>query len=142
MFGIGLTELCVIAAAALIVVGPRQLPEMMRQLGRFFVQMRRMSSDVRHSMEQVVREAEEEVRLEDLEKSKTIIAETTSPAPDARKAGSPGKPAYCESKAPGPLYPHPDSLPTEDPCSYGTRAGPTPFEKSPMDDPPSEPDAF
>ena len=44
---LGLPELVMIAAIALIVFGPQKLPEIARTVGRFMTQMRRMASEVR-----------------------------------------------------------------------------------------------
>ena len=46
MFGIGLPELIVILALALIVFGPEKLPEIAAQLGRTMRDFRRMTEDV------------------------------------------------------------------------------------------------
>jgi TatA/E family protein of Tat protein translocase len=47
MFGIGMTELLVIFAIALVVLGPKKLPELARSLGRSLAEFRRASSDLR-----------------------------------------------------------------------------------------------
>jgi len=47
MFGIGMTELIVIFAIALIVLGPKRLPEIARSLGRGIAEFRRASMDLR-----------------------------------------------------------------------------------------------
>jgi TatA/E family protein of Tat protein translocase len=47
MFGIGMTELLVILAIALVVLGPRKLPEIARSLGRGLAEFRRASSEMR-----------------------------------------------------------------------------------------------
>src|SRR5574342_1074401 len=47
MFGIGATELVVIFAIALIVLGPKRLPELARSLGRGIAEFRRASMDLR-----------------------------------------------------------------------------------------------
>jgi Tat protein translocase TatB subunit len=47
MFGIGMTELLVIFAIALVVLGPKKLPELARSLGRGLAEFRRASSDLR-----------------------------------------------------------------------------------------------
>ena len=79
MFGIGFSELCLIALAALVCIGPKNLPDFMRQAGKFFVQMRRMSNDVRSSFEQVIAEAEADLRKEEAQKKPTpLIASSTS----------------------------------------------------------------
>ena len=47
MFGIGMTELLVILAIALVVLGPKKLPEIARSLGRGLAEFRRASSEMR-----------------------------------------------------------------------------------------------
>jgi TatA/E family protein of Tat protein translocase len=47
MFGIGMTELLVIFAVALLVLGPKKLPELARSLGRGIAEFRRASSEMR-----------------------------------------------------------------------------------------------
>ncbi len=44
MFGIGMTELLVILVLALLVLGPKRLPEMARSLGRGLAEFRRAST--------------------------------------------------------------------------------------------------
>lgn len=59
---IGATELMVIALVALIFVGPKDLPVMLRKLGEFTAKMRRMAADFRTSFDDMARQSE----LEDL----------------------------------------------------------------------------
>ena len=47
MFGIGMTELLVIMAIGLIVLGPKRLPELARSLGKGIAEFRRASTDLR-----------------------------------------------------------------------------------------------
>ncbi len=77
MFGIGPLELVVIAVAILIFVGPQRLPELMSQFGKFFVQARRYSGDLRETMQGVIREAEAEMRIEEAEKLKAEAKKLT-----------------------------------------------------------------
>ena len=59
MFGsIGMPELVIIFVIALIIFGPRKLPELGRSLGRSLGEFRRASNDLRNSLD-------EEVRLEE-----------------------------------------------------------------------------
>lgn len=64
--GIGLLELVVIAVAALVLLGPERLPEVLKQIGRFYVQLRRTSNEFRGVFDNVVRQAEEELRIAEI----------------------------------------------------------------------------
>lgn len=50
MFGIGMPELLMILVVALLVLGPKRLPEVARSLGRGMAEFRRASSELRHSL--------------------------------------------------------------------------------------------
>ena len=86
MFGIGSTELLVILVVALIVIGPSKLPDLMKTLGKGMAEFRRMSSDVKSTLEAEVDRAERE--------QKQAEAATAAAAqPEAAKAAAPGKEA-------------------------------------------------
>ena len=51
MFGIGGTELLLIMVVALLVFGPKRLPELARTMGRGLAEFRRASSDLRRSID-------------------------------------------------------------------------------------------
>lgn len=55
---IGGLELLVIAAVALIVVGPKDLPMLLRKLGQFVGKMRGMASEFRASFDEMARQSE------------------------------------------------------------------------------------
>jgi TatA/E family protein of Tat protein translocase len=50
MFDIGLSELLIILVVALIVLGPRKLPEIARKLGRGVAEFRRTTEELRSSI--------------------------------------------------------------------------------------------
>src|SRR5262245_28511759 len=50
MFGIGMQELLIILVIALIVVGPRKLPELAKSLGRGFAELKRTADDFQSTM--------------------------------------------------------------------------------------------
>lgn len=58
MLDIGWSELMVIGALALIVVGPKDLPKLLRSFGQYVGQMRGMARDFQRSMEEAAREAD------------------------------------------------------------------------------------
>ena len=64
MFGIDSSEFLVIAVVALVVIGPKDLPRVMRVVGRFVGQARGMARHFRSGFDTMMREAE----LEDMEK--------------------------------------------------------------------------
>ena len=46
MFGLSFAHILLLAAIALIVIGPKQLPEVARSLGRFLNELKRVTGDV------------------------------------------------------------------------------------------------
>lgn len=62
---IGATELLVIAVVALIVVGPKDLPMLLRRLGQFMAKLRGMAAEFRASFDEMARQSElDELRKE------------------------------------------------------------------------------
>jgi sec-independent protein translocase protein TatB len=70
MFGIAWSELLLIGVVALVVIPPKDLPAMMRMVGKWVGQMRRMAYDFQYQVKDALREAE----LDDIRKSVTEIA--------------------------------------------------------------------
>jgi len=52
MFGIGLPELLLIMAVALIVVGPEKLPELAKSLGRGIAELKKAASSLKESFDE------------------------------------------------------------------------------------------
>ncbi len=51
MFGIGTTEIIIILVVALLVIGPTKLPEVAKSLGKGMAEFKRMSSDVKNTID-------------------------------------------------------------------------------------------
>jgi Tat protein translocase TatB subunit len=71
MFGIGMSELMVIMVIALIVIGPKNLPEIAKTLGKGYLQFQRAFREVKGSIEEEIDEIKKETDVSlnlDLEK--------------------------------------------------------------------------
>lgn len=79
---LGMTELIVIFTIALLVFGPRKLPELGRSLGKSLQEFKRASNELKHTLD-------EEISLEEKQR--------TAPAPPA--LSSPTDPDVIESPA-------------------------------------------
>ncbi|MBM3543832.1 MAG: twin-arginine translocase subunit TatB [Alphaproteobacteria bacterium] len=58
MFDIGWSELLVIVIVAIVVVGPKELPRLMRTFGHYAGKLRRAASDFQHQFEAAMAESE------------------------------------------------------------------------------------
>ncbi len=97
MFGIGTTELLVILVVALIVIGPSKLPDVMRTIGKGLAEFRRVSTDVKSTLETEVRRAEETKRQE--EAKKELFPEKTEAKAEAASGAATPAPAGAADKA-------------------------------------------
>ena len=70
MFDIGWSELSIIAVVAIVVVGPKDLPRLMRTFGHYAGKLRRAAADFQRQFEDAMRETElEEVEEGDRERA-------------------------------------------------------------------------
>jgi Tat protein translocase TatB subunit len=65
MFNIGMPELIIICIVALVVVGPKRLPEIARQLGKAMQSFKKATMDLKDALEQ---EPPEEIKEEVMKK--------------------------------------------------------------------------
>ena len=70
---VGASELIVIAAVALIVVGPKDLPVLLRKIGGFMTRMRGLAAEFRASFDEMARQSE----LDDLRKQVEALRQGT-----------------------------------------------------------------
>ena len=98
-FGIGSTELILIAVVALIVIGPRDLPKVLRTVGQVMTKVRAMAREFQGHIEDAAKES----GLDDLKKdiSKAANFDMNDPLGDVtREHGKVSTPASDEVPAP------------------------------------------
>jgi TatA/E family protein of Tat protein translocase len=82
MFGpIGMPELIIILTLALIIFGPRKLPELGRSLGKSLGEFKRASNELRNTLDEEIR-VEEEQRTTQKAPPVTPAATADDPAED------------------------------------------------------------
>ncbi|HEX7531893.1 MAG TPA: Sec-independent protein translocase protein TatB [Methyloceanibacter sp.] len=76
MFDIGWSELLIIAVVAIVVVGPKDLPRLMRTFGHYAGKLRRAAADFQRQFEDAMRETElEEVKkaIDSVRSTDTVV---------------------------------------------------------------------
>lgn len=74
MFGLGLSEIIVIAIIGLLVIGPDELPKLARNIGRLLNEIKRTSDDFSAEIKNQVKV------VEDLDESQKLKSSNTKPA--------------------------------------------------------------
>ena len=82
MFGsIGMPELIIILVIALIIFGPRKLPELGKSLGRSLNEFKKASQDLQNTLEQ-------EIKIEEEKEKEAARPKPVEPEPEADRAAS------------------------------------------------------
>ena len=89
---IGMPELIIIFVIALIIFGPRKLPELGRSLGKSLAEFKRASNELRNTLEEEIRLEEQKPEPKKAEPSMTAEA----PSPTESHFPSPTEPHFEE----------------------------------------------
>lgn len=113
-------DFMILGAVALIVVGPKDLPILMRKVGQFVARMRAMAAEFRASFDEIARQSElDELRREVEAMRATVRLPTVSSmvmGPEAKAAYNDIKLGLAETSAEAeqPGLPFGEATPTED----------------------------
>jgi sec-independent protein translocase protein TatB len=112
MFDIGWSELLVIGVIALVVIGPKDLPKVLKTVGYWVRKARTVSREFQSSIEQMVREAELDDVKKEIEKVTSVdlkqeFEKSIDPTGDLKKAMEP--PPLPSFESPSPTPPTPSS---------------------------------
>lgn len=107
MFDIGWSELLVIGIVALVVIGPKELPGVVRSVAQNIAKLRRMASDFQSQFTDAMREME----LHDLKKdAEKLLSDTTASLDPVKNAGEEIKKAMEEPVLPAPATAEPEKI--------------------------------
>jgi sec-independent protein translocase protein TatB len=127
MFDIGWGELVVIGIVALIAIGPKELPTVLRTLGQYMAKIRRMSAEFQGQFQEALREAEVAELKQQAESLKSSVTDFANidPLADAQKT--------TEHAAEGATEPTP---PPAEQAAAAEPAAPVPPIDVPLPEPP------
>ncbi|WP_319773653.1 Sec-independent protein translocase protein TatB [Breoghania sp.] len=92
MFDIGWFELVIVGGIAIIVVGPKDLPRMLRTFGQTVGKIRRMANEFQSTVNDALKEAETQADIADMRKSVESV-NNLDPLGDIKKSFEPVKKA-------------------------------------------------
>jgi sec-independent protein translocase protein TatB len=135
MFDIAWSELLLVAIVAILVVGPKELPGMLRSLGRMLGKLRRTADEFRKHFDDAVREAggeEFQREIKSLKQNNPLNQIRSSIEDAAKDVGTATKPKTESAQAVAPdheeyddLGPPPPPLPPKNaPAAQEASAGP------------------
>lgn len=78
-FGVGYSEMFVLALIAIIVIGPKDLPQVLRTFGRFMAKARGLASEFQGHVDKAMREA----GVDDIKKDMQALKGLAAPSLDA-----------------------------------------------------------
>jgi sec-independent protein translocase protein TatB len=117
---IGMADSLILMVLALVVFGPRRLPQIGRQIGKLMYEFRKASNDFKFQMEEELRNAEEADRRKEEEERQRQLA-LSAPKQESVSADTPAVTQPIESPEPGESQSPPDQ-PLELTASEAARA--------------------
>jgi Tat protein translocase TatB subunit len=123
MFGIGMPELLLILALALIVIGPKKLPDIARALGRGLAEFKRATEELKTSFQEETHTAETKERL--LKEGKIQAPgvnpqeHPTSGPPPVAASPAAADPVVAAGPTPEATPPNPEDSGSQDPPHGG-----------------------
>jgi Tat protein translocase TatB subunit len=93
MFGIGMPELLLILALALVVLGPKKIPDLARALGRGMAEFRRATDELKTTMREESRAVENRDQLAREANARPAAAAGSEPYPPPTDLDDRSKPA-------------------------------------------------
>ena len=122
MFGVDSIELIIVAIAALLFIGPKELPAAMRTVGRWVGKVRGMARHFNAGIEAVIREAElEEMDRKWREENERIMSEHPMPELGGEPGSAAEAQAYLERPDEPPLPLEAPAAPDDDPTPPAER---------------------
>lgn len=128
MFDIGWSELLVIGVVALIAIGPKELPGVLRMVGQWAGKVRRMASEFQGQFQEAMREAEMadlKKKFDEAQSAATdfgnsianpleSVSRDLDKALDTTETASPAQTPPADTSIPAPVEPAPVSIPEHD----------------------------
>jgi len=103
LLNMGLSEILIIATLVLIFVGPEQLPQLMRTLGRTYGKLRRASDELRRTFQLEVDKVEADARAKEIRARREALEARREAAAEKARARAEAGPEPRPDPLPGPL---------------------------------------
>lgn len=88
MFGLGMSEIILLGIIALIVIGPKELPQMARTIGRFMNELKRSTNILSDEIKEQVRFDEQEIEQQIRQRRQELRAEENGQDHNSESAGT------------------------------------------------------
>lgn len=121
--GLDFSEIALVGILALLVLGPKDLPLLLRKLGRFTARLRSMANEFRAGFDELARQAE----LEELRKEVNALRQETAVHEQLLRPGSQPRAIEPAALAEAPPTAPPEQTtdePAPDPTPEGAQAAP------------------